>query len=99
MLDYIGDLAYEILSNLGSWIWSFFTEFFSWVFEKFVGLIQSLLNACDFHISLVWTTQAFNYVNFFFPLNEVLAFALTFFLLWLTLLGVKIVLKFIPTVY
>lgn len=99
MLDYIGQLLKEFLENLGSWIWKFFTEFFQWAFAKFVVLIQGLINNLGFNLNFSWATDAFNYVNYFFPLNETLAFASVFLALWLSILGIKIVLKLIPTVY
>ena len=95
----IYDLLLKWFHSFGSWVWSFFVEFFQWLFDKFVNIIQNLLSSCGLNVDLMWTTEIFNTVNYFFPLNETLAIVSVFFALWLSILGVKIVLKLIPTVY
>jgi len=99
LLDWIGQLLKSFLEKLGSYIWKFFTEFFEWVFDKFVGLIQELITSYGFNIDLSWASTAFGYVNYFFPLNETFALASGLLVFWLGVLSIKMILKLIPTVY
>lgn len=99
MLDYIAQLLKDFLAALGSWVWSFFTEFFTWIREQVIGLIQSIISSCGLDSSGMWAHEFFAKLNFFFPVTETFGILYILLVAWLAVLTLKIILKLVPTVY
>lgn len=91
----LSSLAQIIFDSL-SW---FFTSFYGFMIEKVSVLLSAVLQGLNLPYGVSWLPEFYQYANFFFPLNELLAIATVLFGFWLTIFVLKIVLKAIPTLW
>lgn len=97
---------YERCVDLLNWFIKFVEDGFVWLYAWFrqtaYDLIQPALDALknsplgDFALM---SGELFANLNFFFPLSELLSVCFALLSFWLICLGLKIILKAIPTVY
>lgn len=100
MIEKILGLLKEFLSALGSWFWHWFTEFGTWLFEHFIGLIAIPLgNALGTNIDGQWAVEYWNKLNYFLPVNETFAILYILFCFWISAFVMKVILKLFPTIY
>jgi len=101
--QYVIDLFLSVFNVLGDWFLYLFSLLLDLAKTSFLSLYNGFLVVFRDSVALLVaqfpSLDILNQINYFFPLSEGLGMLLIFLQIWFVLLGVKIILKAIPTVY
>jgi len=104
----------DLISGFIAWIWDCVVAFGVWLFDKFkwflfdfgqwaweyiIDSVQKVLDFSGYDLNLQWGAEFYANINYFFPLNELIATIVFCFTFWLACFVIKVILKAIPTVY